>query len=145
MKLISEAFADGTSIPDKYTKYGENRIPPLRFEDIPPNARSLALVVDDPDATKGIFNHWVIFNLDPHQPVIQENQVPENALQGKNDWGEEAYGGPRPPSGEHRYFFKGYALDRPLALSRGIKRDDLERAMGDHILDSAILIGKYAR
>ena len=144
MKVTSQAFTDGAKIPDKYTKHAENRIPPLHFEDVPEKARSLALIVDDPDAPNGTFNHWVVFNMDPKTRDIKEDSVPVMATQGRNDYGEVAYGGPRPPSGEHRYFFKAYALDTVLPLARGSQRPDLEREMKDHVIDTATLMGKYA-
>ncbi|MCI0745910.1 MAG: YbhB/YbcL family Raf kinase inhibitor-like protein [Verrucomicrobia subdivision 3 bacterium] len=144
MNITSQAFTNGGKIPDKYTKYGDNRIPPVRFEDVPERARSLALIVDDPDAPSGTFNHWLLFNLDPRTREIKEDSVPVMATQGRNDYGEVAYGGPQPPSGEHRYFFKAYALDTVLPLTRGVSRQELEREMKDHILDSATLMGKYA-
>jgi len=144
MRITSRVFNDGGKIPDKYTKYGENRIPPLHLDDVPEKARSLALIVDDPDAPSGTFNHWLLFNVDPRTRDIKEDSVPVMATQGLNDYGEVAYGGPQPPSGEHRYFFKAYALDTVLALSRGTRRQELEREMRDHVLDSATLMGKYA-
>jgi len=144
MKITSQAFTDGGKIPDKYTLYGDNIIPPLHLEDVPEKARSLALVVEDPDAPKGTFNHWILFNMDPRTRDIKENCVPVMATQGRNDFGEVEYDGPKPPSGEHRYFFKAYALDAMLPLTRGTKRQDLEREMKEHVLDSASLMGKYA-
>lgn len=144
MRLTSNAFTEGGKIPDKYSKYGEDRIPPLHFESIPERARSLALIVDDPDAPSGTFNHWLLFNLDPKTKDIKEDCVPVMATQGRNDYGDVGYGGPRPPSGEHRYFFKAFALDSVLPLGRGATRPDLEREMKDHVLESATLIGKYA-
>ena len=145
MKITSQAFNNGSQIPDKYSKYGENRIPPLHFENVPPKTRSLALIVDDPDASRGTtFNHWLLFNVDPRIQDIKEDCVPVMATQGKNDFGEVEYDGPRPPSGEHRYFFKAFALDTVLPLAHGTTRDALEREMKDHVLDSATLMGKYA-
>ena len=144
MKISSPAFTEGARIPDKYTKYGENHIPPLHFEEVPLNARSMALVVDDPDAPSGTFNHWLLFNLDPRIHDIQEDRVPVMATQGKNDFGEVEYGGPKPPSGEHRYYFRAYALDTVLALPRGAQRPSLEREMQHHILGEAQLMGRYA-
>ena len=144
MKITSQAFTEGGMIPDKYTKYGENRIPPMHIDDIPERARSLALIVDDPDAPSGTFNHWLLFNLDPRIRDIKEDCVPVMATQGRNDYGEVAYGGPQPPSGEHRYFFKAFALDSVLPLSRGTERQELEREMQDHVLESATLMGRYA-
>ena len=144
MQISSQAFTNGGKIPDKYTMYGENKIPPIHIEQVPEKARSLALIVDDPDAPKGTFNHWLLFNMDPKIKDIKEDSVPVMASQGQNDFGEVGYGGPKPPSGEHRYFFKAYALDTVLPLGRASKRDELEREMKDHVLDSAMLIGKYA-
>ena len=144
MKITSQAFTDGGKIPDKYTLYGENVIPPLHLEEVPEKARSLALVVEDPDAPKGTFNHWILFNMDPRTRDIKENCVPVMATQGRNDFGEVEYDGPKPPSGEHRYFFKAYALDAMLPLTRGTRRQDLEREMKEHVLDTATLMAKYA-
>jgi len=144
MKITSQAFTDGQKIPDKYTMYGENRIPPIHIDEVPDKARSLALIVDDPDAPRGTFNHWLLFNLDPKTKDIKEGCVPVMATQGKNDFGEIEYDGPKPPSGEHRYFFKAFALDTVLPLSRGTTRADLEREMKDHVLESATLMGKFA-
>lgn len=144
MKITSQAFNNGDKIPDKYSKFGENRIPPLHLEDIPSKARSLAVIVDDPDAPQGTFNHWLLFNMDPRVKDIKEDSVPVMATQGRNDFGEVEYDGPEPPSGEHRYFFKAYALDTVLPLARGAKRQDLDREMAEHVLDSATLMGKFA-
>src|SRR5436190_19039499 len=137
MKITSQAFNDGGKIPDKYTLYGENLIPPLHLEDVPEKARSLALVVEDPDAPKGTFNHWILFNMDPRTRDIKENCVPVTATQSRKDFGAVAYDGPKPPSGEHRYFFKAYALDAIPPLTRWTRRQDLEREMKDHVVDSA--------
>ena len=143
MKITSQAFKEGGKIPDKYTKYGENRIPPIHLDEVPDKTRSLMLIVDDPDASKGTFNHWLLFNMDPKIRDIREDSVPVMATQGRNDFGEVEYDGPQ-PTGEHRYFFKAFALDTVLALSRGSSRDALEREMDGHILDTATLMGKYA-
>ena len=145
MKITSQAFSNGEKIPDKYTMYGENRIPPLHLDDVPSRTRSLAVIVDDPDAPKGTFNHWLLFNVDPKIRDIKEDSVPVIATQGRNDFGEVEYDGPRPPSGEHRYFFKAFALDTILPLAHGAQRPDLEREMKEHIVDSATLMGKYSR
>ena len=144
MRITSQAFTDGGKIPDKYTLYGDNLIPPLHLEDVPEKARSLALVVEDPDAPNGTFNHWILFNMDPRTREIKENCVPVMATQGRNDFGEVEYDGPKPPSGEHRYYFKAYALDAMLPLARGTRRQDLEREMKEHVLDTATLMAKYA-
>jgi Raf kinase inhibitor-like YbhB/YbcL family protein len=146
MKITSQAFNNGEKIPEKYTMYGENRIPPIHLDDIPSKTLSLALIVDDPDASRGdTFNHWLLFNMDPRVHDIKEDSVPVMATQGRNDFGEAEYDGPKPPSGEHRYFFKAYALDTVLPLTHGAKRPDLEREMTEHVLESATLMGKYGR
>src|SRR5437867_1079925 len=137
MKIMSQAFKDGDKIPDKYTMYGENRIPPIHLEGVRLKARSLALVVDDPDAPSGTFSHWILFNMDPKIENIKEECVPVMATQGRNDFGEVEYDGPKPPSGEHRYFFKAYALDAMLPLTRGTRRQDRERGMKDKGLGTA--------
>jgi len=144
MRITSDAFTDGAKIPEQYTMYGQNRIPPIHLEGIPDKARSLALILDDPDAPAGTFNHWLLFNMDPRTHDIKEDCVPVMATQGRNDFGEVEYGGPKPPSGEHRYFFRAFALDTVLPLARGVRRTDLEKEMQDHILDSATLMGKSA-
>jgi Raf kinase inhibitor-like YbhB/YbcL family protein len=144
MKITSQAFTDGATIPDDYTMYGSNRIPPIHFDDVPERARSLALIVDDPDAPRGTFSHWLLFNMDPKIRDIKENSVPVMASEGKNDFGKAEYDGPKPPSGEHRYFFKAFALDTVLPLSDGSDRVALEREMNGHVLESATLMGKYA-
>jgi len=144
MKITSQAFTDGATIPDDYTMYGNNRIPPIHLEDVPERARSLALIVDDPDAPRGTFSHWLLFNMDPKIRDIKENSVPVMASEGKNDFGQAEYDGPKPPSGEHRYFFKAFALDTVLPLSEGSDRVALEREMNGHVLDSATLMGRYA-
>jgi len=144
MRITSQAFTDGGKIPDKYTMYGQNRIPPMHLEEVPEKARSLALIVDDPDAPNGTFNHWLLFNMDPKVRDIKEDCVPVMATQGRNDFGQVEYDGPKPPSGEHRYFFKAYALDSVLPLGRGSKRPELEREMQGHVLDSASIMAKFA-
>jgi len=143
MRITSQAFTDGGTIPDKYSKYGENRIPPIHFEEVPSKARSLALIVDDPDAPNGTFTHWLLFNMDPAIREIKEDRTPVMATQGKNDFGQVEYDGPKPPSGEHRYFFKAYALDTVLPLARGSTREALQREIEGHVLDSATLMGKF--
>jgi hypothetical protein len=116
----------------------------LHLKEIPEKARSLALIVEDPDAPKGTFNHWLVYNLDPQTHDIKENTVPVMATQGRNDFGDLEYDGPQPPSGEHRYFFKAFALDSVLELPRGARRAELEKAMQGHVLDQAAVMGRYA-
>ncbi|MCX7771085.1 MAG: YbhB/YbcL family Raf kinase inhibitor-like protein [Proteobacteria bacterium] len=145
MRITSPAFSNNTLIPKKYTCDGEDVNPPLEFHEVPANAKSLALIVDDPDAPMGTWVHWVLFNIPPNYKGIEENSVPEGAIEGINDFKKLKYGGPCPPSGTHRYFFKLYALDSLINLKGTIKKDDLERAMKGHIIEKAELIGLYSR
>jgi Raf kinase inhibitor-like YbhB/YbcL family protein len=144
MKISSPAFKENDTIPKKFTKDAGNISPPLHIEDVPGAAKSLALVVEDPDAPSGTFHHWVLFNMNPRTTDIHENSVPAIATQGRNDFGELDYGGPKPPSGEHHYFFNVYALDTVLQLPRGAHTSDLENEMKGHIVDQASLMGRYA-
>ena len=142
MKLTSPEFENNKYIPIKFSGEGDDVNPALVIEDIPPGTKSLALIVDDPDAPAGTWVHWVVYDI-PVISRIEEDSVPGkqgiNSARGKN------YHGPYPPSGVHRYFFKIYALDKTLNLSEGIKVKDLEKAMGGHILDKAELVGLYKR
>lgn len=143
MNISSPAFGAGQSLPQKFTMYGANTIPPLRISEVSAEACSLALIMDDPDATRGTFTHWLCFNLDPRTTEIKEGETPAAAVQGENDYGQTAYGGPRPPSGTHRYFFRLYALDRVLELPEGVKREALEPLIEAHTIDQATLMGTY--
>lgn len=142
MKLTSPEFGHQDMIPQKFTCDGEDVNPKLEVEEIPDNAESLALIVDDPDAPMGSFVHWVIFNM-PVTNTIEEDSAP--GKQGVNDFKKQHYGGPCPPSGTHRYFFKLYALDQQLDLNEGIAKEDLEKAMEGHIIEKTELVGKYKR
>lgn len=144
MRITSTAFRHGERIPRQYTRDGEDKSPPLHIEGVPADTRSLVLIMDDPDAPRGTFTHWVVFDLEPKTVDIGENHAPEQARQGSTDWGESQYGGPKPPSGEHRYFFRLYALDTKLNLPRGSRRRGIEQAMQGHVLDMAELMGRYA-
>ena len=142
MKITSPEFENNGFIPREYTCKGPDINPALDFEDVPKEAQSLALVVDDPDAPMGTWVHWVVFDM-PVVDRIGKDSIP--GRQGINDFGKENYGGPCPPSGTHRYFFKIYALDKMLNLNEGISKKDLERAMDGHILAKAQLIGLYKK
>ncbi|NIR46912.1 YbhB/YbcL family Raf kinase inhibitor-like protein [candidate division KSB1 bacterium] len=142
MKLTSPAFKHNELIPAKYTCDGEDINPAFDIEDIPDDAKSLALVVDDPDAPAKTWVHWVVYDM-PVISHINEGSIP--GKQGINDFGKQDYGGPCPPSGTHRYFFKIYVLDQELNLDEGISKEDLEKAMEGHILDKTELIGLYQR
>ena len=145
MKISSTAFEHNGQIPKKYTCDGSDVNPPLKFEGIPTDTKSLALIVDDPDAPVGIWVHWVLWNIDPKITEIKENSVPKGGMQGMNDFRKHDYGGPCPPSGTHRYFFKLYALDTTLSLGSNSTKNDIETAMKGHILAEAELIGLYKR
>lgn len=145
MRISSPAFRDGEFIPRQYSRNGEDKSPPLRIEGVPPDARSLVLILEDPDAPGNVFTHWLVFDMDPKTVNLNEDHAPEDpARQGTTDWGEAHYGGPQPPSGEHRYFFRLFALDCRLDLPRGSTRDRVEERMDDHVLGTATLMGRYA-
>jgi len=136
--IVKSAFAEGEKIPEKYTCNGENVNPPLEIEGIPSNAKTLAIIVDDPDATGG-WVHWIVFNI-PVTSKIEENSVPGE--EGMNDFKQTSYSGPCPPSGSHRYYFRVYSLDVNLSLSFATKAD-LEMAMKGHILAKGELMGRF--
>ena len=142
MKLTSPEFENNGMIPAKFTCEGVNVNPSFLIEDVPSGTKSLALIADDPDAPMGDWVHWVVYNM-PVILRIDEDTVP--GRQGINDFGKENYGGPCPPSGTHRYFFKVYALDGELDLGGKADKRALESAMKGHILDKAELVGLYQR
>lgn len=144
MKITSSAFQDGGRIPTRYTCDGGDLIPPLRFEEVPAEAVSLALIVDDPDAPGGTWDHWVVWNIPPSVAGIAEGETPEGIV-GRNSWKENGWGGPCPPSGEHRYVFRLYALDASLDLPSSAGKSQLERAMKSHLLDQCELVCRYRR
>jgi Raf kinase inhibitor-like YbhB/YbcL family protein len=155
IRLESAAFKDGGTIPKAHTCDGRGTSPPLAWSGVPEAARSLALIVEDPDAPGGTFTHWVLFDVPPGTKGLGEGIPPEGevrltpagaaARQGRNDFGKLGYGGPCPPRGTHRYVFLLYALDAPLNLKPGATRDDLLRAMKGHILAEGRLMGRYSR
>lgn len=145
LTITSPAFAHKTAIPERYTCDGRDINPPLLIDAVPGGAKSLALIVDDPDAPVGIWVHWVVWNIPPQTLEIKENSLPAGAVQGLNGWKRNRYGGPCPPSGIHRYFFKLYALDTTLNLAPPSTKADLERAMLGHIIAQGELIGTYQR
>lgn len=142
MKL-SSVFEEGQRIPDKYTCKGEDISPPMIIEGVPEGAKSLVLIMDDPDAPNGNWDHWIVFNMMPSTELIEEG---ENVGKGgKNSWGRDDYGGPCPPSGTHRYIFKLYALDIELSLEEGVSKQEVEAAIEGHIIDQANLMGVYSK
>jgi Raf kinase inhibitor-like YbhB/YbcL family protein len=145
MKITSSVFNQGETIPSKYTCDRENINPPLEISDVPSNAQSLALIMDDPDAPAGTFTHWIVWNVNPDVKVIKENGIPEGGEEGMSGFGKKGYGGPCPHSGTHRYFFRIYALDTKLDLSSDTDKAGLEKAMENHILTQAELFGLYTR
>ena len=152
MKLTSPAFKHMGEIPKKYTCDGEDISPPLVWEGVPDGTKSLALIVDDPDAPdprapRMTWVHWVLYNLPPSTKGLEEGAVtlPPGTLQGRNDWGRTGYGGPCPPIGRHRYFFKLYALDTILPDLGSPTKKALLKAMEGHIIEKTELIGTYKR
>jgi hypothetical protein len=143
-KVTSRVFAQGGKIPNRYTCDGANVSPPLRIENVPKTTRSLVLIVDDPDAPGRTWTHWLLWNIDPKVSEIWEDSPPQNAVQGTSDFGNEKYGGPCPPSGSHRYYFKAYALDIILYLPSSTKKAALEKAMAGHIVAEGSLMGTYS-
>lgn len=150
MQLTSSVLTEGSMIPAEYTCDGRDISPPLSWKNLPPGTKSLTLICDDPDAPIGIWVHWVVFNIPPEEPGLAENIQPERELrngmrQGNNDWRRIGYGGPCPPGGTHRYFFRLYALDAGLNLEPGATKKAVLKAMEGHILAEAQLMGKYKR
>ena len=144
MKLTSPAFAHNEAIPSEFTCDSSDLSPPLSISDVPSNAKSLVLISDDPDAPVGTWDHWIVLNIPPSTNEISKGTEPQGTP-GKNSWGRTGYGGPCPPSGTHRYFFKLYALDIILNLPAGSTKKQIEAAMQNHILAKAELIGLYKR
>ncbi|MDB9374962.1 YbhB/YbcL family Raf kinase inhibitor-like protein [Nodularia sphaerocarpa] len=150
MELQSLAFFIGSTIPFKYTCDGENIAPPLAWDSPPGGTVSFALVMADPDAPKETFTHWVVYDLPAnlrHLPegITKEPHLAHGGVQGINDFGELGYGGPCPPDGTHRYFFKLYALDQLLGLPPRASKTELLAAMKGHILEAVELMGRYSR
>lgn len=145
MKLTSSAFNQNESIPAIYTCDGYNIAPPLEIHDVPVNTKSLVLIVDDPDAPRGTWIHWIVWNIDPETTLIEENVVPIGAVEGTTSFGKPGYGGPCPPSGAHRYFFKMYALNAILDLLEGASVEELVSVMKNHVVAETQLMGVYER
>jgi Raf kinase inhibitor-like YbhB/YbcL family protein len=145
MKITSTAFQDNGDIPTKFTCDGADVNPALHLDTTPVEAKSLVLIVDDPDAPVGLFTHWLVWNIDPKTTEIGESSVPSSAVQGTNDFPKTGYGGPCPPSGRHRYYFKIFALDQTLNLKPGTKRKEVDAAMLGHVIAQAELMGRYSR
>ncbi len=150
IKVKSTAFEEGGMIPKQYTCDGMDISPPLAWTSVPEGTKSIALICDDPDAPMGTWVHWVLFNLPPDTKELPENVPPQKrlgngAIHGINDFRKIGYGGPCPPSGTHRYYFKVYALDTEINLKAGITKRKLLKAMKKHILAEGQLMGKYSK
>jgi Raf kinase inhibitor-like YbhB/YbcL family protein len=150
IELTSTAFNAGEAIPAIYTCDGDDISPPLQWQNLPEGTGSLALIMDDPDAPRGTWVHWVLYNIPPSTGELPENVAPADSLpgggsQGRSSWNRVGYGGPCPPGGTHRYFFKLYALDAELDLAPGATKEQLLAAMEGHILAQGELVGTYAR
>jgi len=151
-ELTSTAFLQGETIPARYSCDGEDISPPLAWGDPPEGTRSFALIMDDPDAPTGTWDHWILFNiptntreLPENAPLDAKNQDPDAIFVGSNSWGRTGYGGPCPPFGTHRYFFKLYALNTTLGLLPGANKGELLKGMEGYILAQAELMGTYTR
>ena len=149
-QLTSTAFTAGNPIPAVYTCTGRNIPPPLAWGDPPEGTKSLALILDDPDAPAGLWVHWVLYNIPATARGLPENiptdtTLADGSLHGKNSWSKLGYGGPCPPSGTHRYFFHLYALDIALNLHYGANRTGILQAMQGHILELTELMGTYRK
>ena len=150
IKITSPAFEEGGLIPKKYTCDGSNVSPPLRWDSVPAGTESIAIICEDPDAPSGTWMHWILFNLPAECRELAENIPDDETLhdstrQGINDFGSIGYSGPCPPWGIHRYFFKIFALDCTLDIVHLVDKDILNLAMGDHILATGQLMGRYQR
>jgi Raf kinase inhibitor-like YbhB/YbcL family protein len=144
LKVTSPAFHDGGNIPTQFTCDGSDTSPPLQIAGVPPEAKSLVLIADDPDAPGGLFTHWLVWNIPASTNLIAQGNAPKG-MQGANDFGKSGYRGPCPPPGTHRYSFKIFALDRELDLRAGAKRNQVDAAMKGHVIAQGELVGHYAR
>lgn len=147
MILQSSSFQEGQEIPKKHGYKNDNTSPPLTIKQIPPQTKSLVLIMDDPDAMGAVgklWVHWTVWNIDPKESEINEGSIPENAVEGSTDFGQIGYGGPAPPDKRHTYVFKLYALNSKLDLKRGATKKQVEEAMHDHIISQTSLSGTFA-
>ncbi len=145
--ITSTAFEHNNVIPGQFTCDGKDISPKLSWTGIPAGTKSLALIMDDPDAPMGTWDHWVLFNIPPHISELKENikSLPEGTIEGRNSWNNTGYGGPCPPDREHRYFFKLYALDSILSIVNGVTKEELEATMQGHIIAECEMLGRYNR
>lgn len=143
INVTSPVFKEGEEIPSKYTCDGDNINPPIIFNNLPENSVSVAIIMEDPDAPKGTFDHWLVWNISANINEITEDFIP--GIEGKNSFGEYRYGGPCPPNGTHRYFFYVYALDITLDLPMETNKQELIKAMEGHVLAEGHLMGRYTK
>lgn len=142
--ITSSGFKPGESIPAQYTCAGANTHPALHIGNTPAATKSLAISVTDPDAPSGTFTHWLVWNIDPKTSDVAEAKLPAGALEGTNDFGKRGYGGPCPPSGTHRYYFRVFALDTTLDLKAGAKASEFNQAIAGHVLARGELMGRFS-
>ncbi len=147
---LTSAFVNGEPIPRKYTCDGDDISPPLQWENAPQGTQSFTIIAEDPDAPVGIWVHWLLYNVPGEMTALPQGippdaELPDGSKHGKNSWGRPGYGGPCPPSGTHRYFFKLYALDTALELPPGAGNEAIVQAMGGQILAQTSLMGLYSR
>lgn len=145
--MRTAAFSDHTLIPGRYSYEGVNISPPLEWSGIPEDAKELAMLCEDPDAPSGTFIHWVVTNISPSTTGVAEGALPEDAVPGRNGFGELGWGGPRPPVGDdpHRYFFRLYAADRPLELREGATAEQVHAALDNHMIARGTVVGLFGR
>src|SRR5258705_3953650 len=142
LAVQSVAFANNGHIPSKYTCEGEDINPPIEINDIPGETKSLAIIVEDPDAPGGVFTHWLLWNISPSEEIAENTN---QGVSGINDFGKTGYGGPCPPSGAHHYYFKIYALDKELNITAGENKNALLEGMNGHIVATGELMGRYKK
>lgn len=145
LQVTSSAFSQGEAIPLEYTCDGEDVSPPLAWSGAPDGVASYSLIMDDPDAPAGTWVHWVLFDISPQTTQLAEDLPATIGVQGNSSWDRTGYGGPCPPSGEHRYFFKLYALDTTLGLEAGATKEEVLEAMAGHVVAQGELMGTYSR
>lgn len=145
MRLTSIAFENNQNILAKYTCDGKNVSPLLQISEVLEQAKSLVLIVDDPDASSGSFTHWLLWNIDPSVSIIEEGKIPEGSIQGSNDFEKQSYGGPCPSTGMHHYHFKLYALSEKVNIDPHSTKEDVENEISDFVFDKAELVGLYQR
>ena len=144
IEVSSPSFRAGEPMPARFSYKGQNLSPELHISNVPANARSLLLIVDDPDSPSGLWTHWLVWNIPANTTKIAEGAAPSGAMEGKNSFGHNRYDGPVPPSGTHRYFFRVYALDAPLTLSPDAGHDAVTQALANHVVGTGEFFGTYS-